>query len=85
MQLLRKEVMSSKIGDPRTPTGFPDLRVTAETPSKKRKYEVDNQSNPKSASYSSAVVDGVQSLDEGQQRGIQLLKHLVSDKQHKQP
>ena len=89
MNLLRQEILTVKACESKTPT-FPGIRVTEETPSKKRKVDdeapqVTYQSSLKPATYSSAAIRGVQSLDDSHQRGFHLLHQLVNDKQKQQP
>ena len=89
MNLLRQEILTVKACEPKPPT-FPGIRVTAETPSKKRKVDdeapqLTYQSSLKPATYSSAAIRGVQSLDDSHQRGFHLLHQLVNDKQKQQP
>ena len=70
IQVLRQELQASRRMEPKTPT-FPEIRITGETPSKKRKTladqqpQLDTQQSRQSPSY---VLQGVQLLDQNQQR-----------------
>ena len=74
MELLRQEVIVPRRQEPRTPS-FPDIMVTSDTPSKKRKIEEGAQNTTYAGA--AAAVNGVQPLGTPQQKGIQLLKSML--------
>ena len=76
MQLLREELQATRRVEPRSPS-FPEIRISDETPSKKRKKLADDlvlkesqqqvtPGQPSNNSYAKATLLGVQPLDQNQ-------------------
>ena len=86
MEQMRQELGAVRNNEPRTP-GIPELRITGETPSKKRKFQ-EGQNQPQEAAAnlgpSYANVAGVQPLEFQKQSGLNMLQNMLRFNQQKQ-
>ena len=78
MEVLKNEMISARNNELRptirTPPPLPQIHLTADTPSKKRKMG-EEQQQPSYAGMASAM-HGVKPLDAQQQRGVKMLQNI---------